>query len=199
MNRLKQKYFEIWADEEAQNLILKWFLVFTLLVIVAETAALLALSLRKPILFAVSDSESKLLSVTPPKAELLRRELGRTIIAYVESHYNWDFSTIEKSHEAASRYVAENFRKQFLSSNGEQVKLAKEKKITQRIYLAAPPAIDLEKKTATVTVDRIFSVEGIKATAPLTLAIGYGFGPRTEENPEGVYITDERLVQVATQ
>lgn len=199
MNRWKQKYFEIWADEEAQNLILKWFLVFSLLVIVIQTVALVTLSLRKPVLFAVGDTETKILNFTPPKPELLRKELERTLSGYVEAHYNWDFESIEKAHEMASRYVAENFRKVFISANAEQVKLAKERKVSQRVYLTGVPAIDLDKKTATVTVDRIFSVEGLKATSPLTLAIGFGYGARTPDNPEGIYITDEKLLFTLTK
>jgi hypothetical protein len=193
MNRLKQKYFEIWADEESQNLILKWLLVFSLLVIAMQTAALVTLSLRKPILFGIGD-ETKMLTFTPPKSELLRRELERTIVAYVEAHYNWDPTSIEKAHQVASRYVAENFRKAFLAANSEQVKLAKERKVSQRVYPTGSTAIDLDKKIASVSVDRIFSVEGIRATAPLTLEVGFAYGGRTSENPEGIYITSERLV-----
>jgi hypothetical protein len=194
MNKLKRKYFEIWADEEAQNLILKWILIFALCLISIETASLSVLALRKPIVIAIGDSETKIFTFTPPKPELLRSELERWVTNYVEAHYNWDFSTIEKAHEKASLFVAEQFRKAFATSNSEQVKLAKERKVVQRVYLSKPPMIDVDKMTARITVDRIFSVEGIKASAPLTLEIGFEYGPRTSMNPEGIYVTGEKLV-----
>lgn len=194
MNSLKRKYFEIWADEEAQNLILKWILIFALVLILVETVALCALSLKKPILVAVGENETRVMTLTPPKPELLRSELESTLKKYVETHYNWDFTTIEKAHEAASKYVAEGFRKAFLAANADQVKLAKERKVIQKVYLSKPPVIDSDKLTGKITLDRIFSVEGITATAPLTVEVKFDYGPRTDSNPEGVYITDEKLI-----
>jgi hypothetical protein len=194
MNKLKRKYFEIWADEEAQNFILKWILIFALLLIVAETAALTALALRRPTLVAVGEAETKVLTLSPPRPELLRAELDRTLKLYVEAHYNWDFTTIEKAHEMASKFVAEQFRKSFIASNLEQVKQAKERKVSQTVYVSKPPQVDVDKMLAKITLDRIFTVEGIKATAPLTLEVGFDYGARTENNPEGIYVTSEKMI-----
>ena len=194
MNNFKRKYFEIWADEEAQNLILKWLLIFLMLVILGESASLCVLALRHPDLIAVSEKETKLFTITPPKPDLLRAELDRTVTAYVLTHYNWDWNSVEKAHKDASKYVSDKFQKAFLSSNGDQVKLAKEKKVFQRVYLEKPPEIDTEKLIAKITLDRIFSVEGIKATSPLNLEIGFEYGPRTPDNPEGIYVVSEKLV-----
>jgi len=194
MNKLKRKYFEIWADEEAQNLILKWILIFALVIILVETATLTVLALRRPTLVAIGDTETRLLTLSPPKPELLRSELERMLKLYVEAHYNWDFTTIEKAHENAARYVADQFRKSFIASNAEQVKLAKERKVVQHVYVSGPVLIDVDKMMAKITLDRIFSVEGIKATAPLTLEIGFDYGPRTAANPEGIYVTSEKLI-----
>jgi len=197
MNSLKKKYFEIWADEEAQNLILKWILIFALALILVETAALTWLSLRKPTLIAIGEDETRVLTLSPPKPDLLRSELEHTLRYYVEAHYNWDYTTIDKAHEEASKYVAPGFRKAFLASNAEQMKLAKERKVVQKVYLSKTPEIDPDKLTARITLDRIFSVEGITATAPLTLEIKFDYGARTETNPEGIYVTDEKLVQTS--
>ena len=194
MNKLKQKYFEIWADEEAQNSILKWLLVFSFVVITAQTSVLCVLSLRKPVLIAIGEKDTQVLTFEKPKPDLLRSELSRTVQKYVEAHYNWDFNTIEFAHKDAAKYVADKFQKSFIGANQEQIKQARERKVIQHVYLSKPVEVDTEKLTARVTVDRIFSVEGLKATAPLTLEISFEYGPRTEMNPEGVYITGEKLV-----
>ncbi len=194
MSNFKRKYFEIWADEEAQNLVLKWILIFALIIILGESASLCVLALRHPDLVAVSEKETKLFTITPPKPDLLRAELDRTVTAYVLTHYNWDWNTVEKAHKDASKYVSDKFQKAFISSNEDQVKLAKEKKVVQRVYLEKPPEIDIEKMVAKITLDRIFSVDGIKATSPLSLEIGFEYGPRTSDNPEGIYVVSEKLI-----
>jgi hypothetical protein len=194
MNNLKRKYFEIWADEEAQNLILKWLLILSMVTILGESTCLCFLSLRHPDLIALGEKETKFLTLTPPKPELLRSELERTVSNYALTHYNWDWNSVEKAHKEASKYVSEKFQKAFIASNVEQMKLAKEKKVVQKVYLAQTPDIDTDKLTAKITLDRIFSIEGIKATSPLTLEISFEYGPRTSENPEGIYVIGEKLL-----
>lgn len=194
MNKLKQKYFEIWADEEAQNSILKWLLVFSFIVITVQTSALCILSLRKPMLIAIGEKDTQVLMIEKPKPDILRSELSRTVEKYIEAHYNWDFNTIESAHKEAAKYVADKFQKAFIGANQEQIKQAREKKVTQHVYLSKPVEVDTEKLTAKVMLDRIFSVEGLKATAPLTLEVSFEYGPRTNENPEGLYITGEKLI-----
>jgi hypothetical protein len=71
--------------------------------------------------------------------------------------------------------------------------MAKEKKVSQRFYISESK-FDLKAKAVTVSGDRILVVEGLRATSPLVIQVEYDFGPRTEENPEGVYIVGEKLV-----
>ena len=194
MNNLKRRYFELWADEEAQNLILKWILIFALLIILVETTSLCVLALRPATLVALGQKSTQVLTLEKPKPEQLRGELERLVEKYVFTHYTWDYSSIENAHREASKYVADVFQKAFLQANSDQVKQVKEKKISQVVYKSKSTEIDPSKLTAKVYLDRIFTVDNLKGTAPLTLEITFEYGSRTESNPEGIYITNEKLI-----
>ncbi len=194
MKNLKRKYFELWADEEAQNYILKWLLIASFAVIVIESGFLCTLAMKKPTLIALGQNDTKVLTLEKPKPELLYEELKRTVEDYVKTHYTWDFSNIESAHKAASKFVSEKFQKAFLAANADQVKEVKEKKISQTVYLSKLTDIDPSKLTAKVYMDRIFSIESLKAVVPLILEVEFEYGPRTETNPEGVYIVSEKSI-----
>jgi hypothetical protein len=61
------------------------------------------------------------------------------------------------------------------------------------------PKIDLKDKKAVVSVERILIVNGIRASGQMTFEIGFTFGDRTPTNPEGVYVTSEKLQAQAGQ
>lgn len=191
---IKRRYFEIWGNEEAQNIFLKGLLSGLAALFLVQSIALVILALRKPVLIAVGPAETRVFNVTPPGDELLASELKRLVQSYVETHYNWEFTTIEKAHAEAARFVSEKFVKAFITANREQVRMAKEKKISERVYLTSDVQVDLKALSARVPMDRIFTVDGLRATSPLTLDITFEYGPRTQSNPEGVYITGEKVI-----
>lgn len=193
IKNIKRRYFEIWGDEEAQNVFLKGALFVISALFIAQSTALIVISLRKPILVAVGQKESKVFSMETPPEELLIQELRRQVRRYVETHYNWDAATIERAHEEAARYVSEKFVKAFRNANAEQVRMAKEKHVSQKVYVSGEITIDAKAMTARVPLDRILVLEGLRASMPLTLDVSFESGPRTEKNPEGVYITSERV------
>lgn len=55
--------------------------------------------------------------------------------------------------------------------------------------------INLGKKQALVTGDRILILNKLRATQVIKFIIYYEFGKRTMQNPEGVFITKETLVK----
>jgi len=195
IRNIKRRYFEIWGSEESQNVILKGFVLGLSILVLLLTIVITVLACRKPELIAVSDQATAVLKVKEPGEVILRAELERVVREYVLTHYTWDASTIEAAHEKASRYVASAFRASFMKTNSEQIRFVKEKKVSQRVYLFAPPAIDLKKLAARVRLDRVYQIEGLSGSAPFNLDLSFDYGPRTEANPEGIYITDEKLVQ----
>jgi hypothetical protein len=194
MNVFKRKYFEVWGNEEAQNVFLKGMLVIVSVLFVVQSIALTIVAFRKPVLVAVGASETRVFNVTPPGDELLSQELKRVLLKYTEAHYNWTSSNVEKAHAEAARYVSAKFVKAFNSANAGQIQTAREKKISQRVYPSSEILVDTKSLSARIQMDRIFSVEGISATRPITLDMTFEYGPRTSQNPEGIYITDEKLV-----
>ena len=195
----KRKYFELWGDEESQNVVLKWFVIGLSLLAAVLAISLARVGLRPPTLIAIGEQDTKVLRVKEPGESVLKAELERTIREYTTTHYTWSPTSIEAAHKKASSYVAENFRPSFMKSNEEQVRFVKEKKVSQRVYISEPPQIDSKKLTARVRLDRIYQIEGLTGSVPIILDLTFSYGDRTEENPEGIYITDEKLVQLVEE
>lgn len=197
IRNVKRKYFELWGEEESQNVILKWFVIGLSFITLALTVALVIAGSRSPTLIAIGEQDTKVLRVKEPNESVLRSELERMVREYTITHYTWNSVTIEAAHAKAARYVADKFRKAFVKANEEQVRFVKEKKVSQRVYIAEAPVIDPKKLTARVKLDRIYQIEGLMGSVPITLDLAYTYGDRTDENPEGIYITDEKLIQRA--
>lgn len=194
IRNIQRRYFEIWGNEEAQNAFLKGLLCVMAGLFLIQSIALAILACRKPILVAVSAKETQVFNTEPPAQELLKLELKRLVGQYVETHYNWDYATIERAHNDASKFVSDKFIKAFVAANAEQVRQAKEKKVTERVYVSSEPQIDAKNLVARISLDRVFLVSGIRATNPLILDVTFEYGLRTDSNPTGIYITGEKVV-----
>ena len=114
MRNIKRKYFELWADEEAQNYVLKWLLIGSFALIIIESGLLCVLAMKKPTLIALGQNDTKILTLEKPKPELLYDELKRTVEGYTKTHYTWDFNTIDSANKSAAKYVSDKFQKSFL-------------------------------------------------------------------------------------
>lgn len=198
IRNITRRYFEVWGNEEAQNSFLKGLLVVLSVLFLVQSVVLAVVAYRKPTLIAVGQSETRVFTVTPPGDELLSVELRRLVKRYVETHYNWDFTNVEKAHAEAARFVSEKFVKAFNAANAEQVRIAREKKITEKVYLSTEIQVDPKTLTARVAMDRIFTVEGLRAASLLTLDISFEYGARTPQNPEGIYVTAEKVIPTST-
>jgi hypothetical protein len=193
IRNIQRKYFEIWGNEEAQNAFLKGLLIILSILFLFQSIVLTIVYLRKPVLVAIGNTETKVLTLAPPPEELLKSELTRTVKNYAEAHYNWDSATVEAAHERASKYVSSQFVKAFKNANAEQVKLAQSKKLTQKIYVT-DVKVDSKNLTARIFMDRILSIDGLRAATLLTLDVTFEYGPRTDANPQGIYITGEKFI-----
>lgn len=192
--KARQKWFEVWGNEVAQNEILKYLLLIFCVANLVLTISLTVLALRSPPIFAVSSIDTGMLRADPPPKEYLEREAKRVITSYLEMRHNWDSGTIQNSIGSASRFVDSSFRKSFLQANASQIKIATEKRISQRFYVRQV-SVDLQKGVSTVSGDRILTVDGFKAVSTLSFNLKIRLGDRTEQNPEGVYVTSEQLVE----
>jgi hypothetical protein len=194
IRNIKRQYFEVWGSEEAQNVILKRLFIGLALVVGVESVTIAVIANRKPIVIAIADQKSEVLVVKSPSEAILRAELERTVKNYALTHYTWDYNSIEKAHKEAAKYISEKFQKAFLKTNDEQVHFVKEKKVTQKVYISGVSKIDPKELTARIRLDRIYTIEGLSGAAPIILDLKFEYGDRTDTNPEGIYITDEKLV-----
>ena len=191
---VRRKYFEIWADEQAQNVILRYLLLVVVVLASIQSVAFTVVVIRRPTLIGINESKSEVLVVRPPSDELLRKELERVLRNFVDAHYTWAPETIEKCFEGAEKYVIAANQKGFRLANSEQVRVAKERKISQRSHVVRIQ-VDAKALAARIVFDRILMVDGLNAITQITLDLKFEYGARTEANPEGVYISSEKLVE----
>ncbi len=194
IRNIQRTWFEVWGEEMAQNRILKGLLLLLIVLSAIQTMALVVLSLRMPMVVAVSSSDSRSLLEVPAGLEVIEREARRVVARYAQAHHEWDYSNINEKMREAAKLVHSDFEKQFSKANREQIKIAKEKKVAQKFYVS-DLQIDMMSRTATLSGDRILIIEGLRATNPMSLEIAFDLGPRTEANPEGIYVTSEKLIQ----
>ena len=193
IRNIERRWFEVWGTETAQNRFLKGLLALLIALLMVEAIAILALGVRKPTLIAISPSETNILKLSPPTKEILESEAVRTCREYVAKHYNWDYQQIDASQKDAATLVAPDFAKAFAKANAEQIRMAKEKRVSQKFYLDQVIP-DFRTKVVRVTGNRILIIDGLRATNPMTLEVSYDEGPRTESNPAGIYVTADKLI-----
>ena len=193
IRKIERTYFEVWGNAESQNLILKWLLLVFGAVIIVQSICLAVLGLQGPALVAVGEQNTQVLTIPAPTDAVLEREARRTLKAYIENHYSWTSKNVDERFTAASKYVAEKQLRAFQVANADQIRAAKEKKLSQRVYISALD-LDMKARAARFTMDRILEVEGIRAVTPLVLDLKFEFGARTQENSEGIYVISEKNI-----
>lgn len=191
IKKVQRAYFEVWGDEQAQNVILKGLLCGFSALFVIQTVVICVLASRHMPLVAVSEDASAIFAPARPTQQMLENEVARVVKKYVALHHNWDPESISKNFDLASQMVADGFQKQFLAANQGQLRLSREKKLAQRFYVAE---FKLNSTTRTINIagDRILLVEGLRAATPMNIEIQYEFQSRSEKNPEGVVVASER-------
>lgn len=192
IRQIQRKWFEVWADEEAQNRILKYLLLLVTVMTVVQLVVIVVLAFKRPLIVSVTNEQTSAVQYQEPNPDRLLREVIRAIESYLRKRHNWDPTTIEAKSKEAVLYIAPDFREKFFVNVQEQIRVAKEKQVSQRLF-PYEPQVDMKGKKTTVKAERILIVNGIRAAQALTLEVGFTLGERTERNPEGVYVTSENL------
>lgn len=176
------------ADLSHSNQFLK---VFSLCLIgLCSLAVLLATILgnKEPVILTLTPTAGILETTLPPKPE---SEIQAAVRAYIEKRYMWEPKNVVKRLQDAEAFVLPSSMKAYRLAVANIVRFSTEKLVSQRAY---PEKLDvsLEKRTVSITGDRITAIQGIKAAGDLRLELSFESGPRSKENPWGVYITKER-------
>ena len=200
IKNIHRKYFEIWGDEQSQNIFLKGILLFLFLTNLCFLTALVSVVNKKPYVISINENASKVLKLSVQKTEEQNLiEIERVFKKFIKYRHNWRSDNLKQNLEKTSKLISYNFRKKFLKSNRGQLKEAGKKKITQRFYISKPIRVDMKKNQAEITGDRILIVDGLRATQPMTFKFNFIFRNRTLDNPEGIYITSENLISSLEQ
>jgi hypothetical protein len=192
IRKIQRHWFEVWGQEEAQNRILKYLLLVTSVLTAILVIVVSVLALKSAPVIILDPETSVILFPSAPDGKALERELIRVLKKYLTTRHNWDWTTIESNAKSASSYVASDFREKYLLSVQEQIRLAKEKQVSQKLF-SEEPEIDLKEKSAVVKTERILIINGIRASQAMIFELTFQYGERTALNPEGIYITSETL------
>lgn len=192
IRKIQRHWFEVWGQEEAQNKFLKYLLLVVSSLTVVLLMVVCVLALKKTPVILLDSETSAILFPSAPDGKALERELIRVLKKYLTTRHNWDWLTIETKSKEAANYVASDFREKYFLNTQEQIRLAKEKQVSQRLF-PDDPDIDLKRKIAVIKAERVLIINGIRAGQAMTFELAFAFGERTPQNPEGIYITSEKL------
>lgn len=170
------------------NQFLKVFSIISLLLVLMTISLLFFAVIREPTVITL-DYEGKALNRTDlPKVEDQIRE---GVKRYLENRYQWEPGNVIKKLKESEEFITPQALKAFQGAVSNVAKFSVEKIVSQKIY-PEKIEIDLKKGTAFITGDRVTSIQGLKAAGNLRLELTFETGPRTLNNPWGLYISKER-------
>lgn len=192
IKNFQRKWFEVWGESEAQNSILKYFVLVLTTICTAELILICFLALKKPLIISVTDESTTPIEHQLPNVNSLMKEIVRAIKGYLKTRNNWDWTNVEAQVKEGANYIAPDFRDKYLIKSQEQIRIAKQKQVEQRLF-PEEPVLDMKLSKATIKTERVLIVNGLHAAQEMVFEIGYTIGARTTTNPEGIYITAEEI------
>jgi hypothetical protein len=189
--KIKSGFPTVWADLAYQNQLLKRFATGSIIVAFLSLSMALLLAKRKPIITTV-DTHACVLPATEPAS--LEDEVDHAVRAYVKYRYEWKNETLSLQFLSAKYFVASQSIKAFEKTASDLATFLKGKSVSQRIY-ATGINVDTKAGKAQVTADRFTEIQGLKAATVLRTNLIYQTGPRTEQNPWGIYVIKEEEIQ----
>lgn len=143
---------------------------------------------RAPLVLPLAPDGSTYLNAPKPDPKI---EIERAVREYLKYRYNWTPKTVAASVASARVFILSSTVKVYDSAMQNVVRFSSERLVAQRIY-PAEVEVDLKKNLATISGDRITTIQGLKAAGDLKLELSFESGPRTPSNPWGVYIASEK-------
>lgn len=174
------------TDLATQNHYLKILTYAMLGIFSIMLIALILMSARGPEVIALETSGK------PAKIgnTITESHVASAIEEYMSYRYNWDNSCIDKQIKFSEGFIYPSLLDSFRRSMVEVKKYIQNKNVTQRVY-AQKIEVDLKKKIATLTADRINEFDSLKAATILKVKFQIELDSPTAINPWGVYITKE--------
>ena len=179
---------KILSDLSHSNQFLKVFSISALGVSALILILVFVLASKAPVVLTLAPTGEKLEKVDLTKPE---DQIKSAISRYLEKRYKWEPENVKQKLFEAQAFVLPSSMKAYLGAATNVAKFSTEKLVSQKVY-AEKMEVNLEKKTVFITGDRVTSIQGMKAAGNLRLELSFESGPRTRENPWGLYITKER-------
>jgi hypothetical protein len=170
------------------NQFLKVFCLSTLVLSFMMLGNIIMLSMKEPLVITLAPDGKAMGRTTLPKAEDLVRE---GIKHYLQKRYQWEPGNVNKKLRESEFFITPYALKAFQGAVANVARFSTEKIVSQKVY-PEKIEVDLTKKTAFITGERVTSIQGLKAAGNLKLELTFESGPRTRENPWGIYISKER-------
>lgn len=185
------KFPKVIADLSHSNQFLKVFSISTLGLLAFALVVILVLSTKEPVVLTLTPTGERLQSVSLPKPE---DEIKAAVARYLEKRYRWEPQNVKERLSESESFVLPTSRRAFQGAVSNVIRFSTEKFVSQSVY-ANELSVDLSKKIVLVRGDRITAIQGMKAVGNLKLELTFESGPRTKENPWGIYVTKEREEQ----
>lgn len=170
------------------NQFLKLFSIASLCLMGMMLIAVIVMATKEPTVITLNVDGVKLEKTTLPKAEDQIRE---GIKRYLEKRYQWEPENVIKKLKESEEFITPKALRAFQDAVSNVAKFSVDKVVSQKVY-PSDIKIDLKNQTALITGDRVTSIQGLKAAGNLKLELTFESGPRTKENPWGLYISKER-------
>ncbi len=170
------------------NQFLKVFSISALVLVLMVLGVLMVMASKEPLVITLGPDGQALSRILAPKVEDQIRE---GVKHYLDKRYQWGPEDVVKKLKESEYFISPQALKAFQVAVSNVSKFSVERIVTQRVY---PDKIDvdLKKSTALITGDRVTSIQGLKAAGNMKLELTFESGPRTINNPWGLYISKER-------
>lgn len=170
------------------NQFLKMFSLSMLVIVFMVLGVILVMATKEPMVITLGPDGKAIERTILPKAEDQIRE---GIKRYLEKRYQWEPENVIKKLKESEEFITPKALKAFQGAVANVTKFSTEKIVSQKVY-PENIDIDLKKNIALVTGERVTSIQGLKAAGNLKLELSFESGPRTQNNPWGLYISKER-------
>lgn len=189
--KLRTSFPHIWGDLAFQNRWLRLGMMLCLGVTAISLCATTLLIRRKPLVLAL-DQEANVVQLTTSAP--IEAEVEKAARKYIDLRYSWGSDNLTGHLARAKAFVASQSIKAFDKTIADLATFSKGKSIAQRAY---PTAVSVDTKSARVQIvaDRFTEIQGLKAATILRVTLAYQMGPRTLENPWGIYVIKEEEAQ----
>jgi hypothetical protein len=170
------------------NQFLKMFSISMVVLVFMVLGVILVMATKEPMIITLGPDGKAIERTILPKAEDQVRE---GIKRYLEKRYQWEPENVIKKLKDSEEFITPKALKAFQGAVANVAKFSTEKIVSQKVY-PEKIEIDLTKNTALITGERVTSIQGLKAAGNLKLELSFESGPRTQNNPWGLYISKER-------